>query len=423
MILQDYLVKGGLYMKQSMLFVPTLRDIPKEAEVVSHQILLRGGYIKQHVAGIYSYLPLGYRVIKNIENVIREELNKIGCSELFMPALQPKDIWIESGRWDVYGKELVRLTDRHNREFCLGPTHEEVITSIVREHVKSYKKLPLALYQIQTKFRDEFRPRFGLMRGREFLMKDLYTFHTTEDDLDVWYQKVRQAYCNIFNRLGLNYRIIDADSGQIGGSSSEEFMALCDIGEDTIVYSDKGVFAENKETSQYKEGDKAPDGGTIKVARGIEVGHIFKLGTKYSEAMNAYFVDKDQQSKPIIMGCYGIGVSRLLMAILEQHNNDGVVVWPKEVSPFEVHIIPLDKEGTKAYEVALEIYQKLLSEGKTVLFDDRDERPGVKFVDADLIGIRTRIIVGKKASEGIVEVKDMLNKTVDEVNYQDLKLQ
>src|SRR5690606_8586385 len=194
----------------------------------------------------------------------------------FMPALQPKDIWIESGRWDVYGKELVRLTDRHNREFCLGPTHEEVITSIVREHVKSYKKLPLALYQIQTKFRDEFRPRFGLMRGREFLMKDLYTFHTTEDDLDVWYQKVRQAYCNIFNRLGLNYRIIDADSGQIGGSSSEEFMALCDIGEDSIVYSDSGEFAENKETSKYKEGDRAPDGGTIKVAKGIEVGHIFK---------------------------------------------------------------------------------------------------------------------------------------------------
>lgn len=420
MIFRDYLDEGGIYMKQSLLFAPTLRDVPKEAEVISHQVLLRGGYIKQLVAGIYSYLPLGYRVIKNIENIIREELNKIGASELLMPALQPKDIWLESGRWEVYGKELMRLTDRHNREFCLGPTHEEVITSIVREHIQSYKKLPLALYQIQNKFRDEFRPRFGLMRGREFLMKDLYTFHTTEEDLDVWYKKVRQAYCNIFDRLGLDYRIIDADSGQIGGSSSEEFMALCEIGEDSLVYSDSGEFAENKETSKYKEGDRAPDGGTIKVAKGIEVGHIFKLGTKYSEAMNAYFVDKDQQSKPIIMGCYGIGVSRLLMAILEQHNYDGVVVWPEEVSPFDVHIIPLDKAGTKAYDVALEIYQKLLSQGKNVLFDDREERAGVKFADADLIGIKTRIIVGKKANEGIVEVKDILNKTTQDVNYQEI---
>src|SRR5690554_6181938 len=213
-------------MKQSLLFVPTLREVPKEAEVLSHKILLRGGYIKQLAAGIYSYLPLALRVIQKIEGIIREELNAIGASELLMPALQPKDLWVESGRWDVYGKELVRLKDRHDREFNLGPTHEEVITSIVRDHINSYKKLPLALYQIQSKFRDEFRPRFGLMRGREFIMKDLYTFHADESDLDLWYLKVRQAYSNIFDRLGLNYRIVGADSGQIGGSSSEEFMVV-----------------------------------------------------------------------------------------------------------------------------------------------------------------------------------------------------
>lgn len=409
-------------MKQSLLFVPTLRDVPKEAEVVSHQILLKGGYIKQLAAGVYSYLPLSHRIMKKVENVIREELDNIGCSELFMPALQPKDIWLESGRWDVYGKELVRLNDRHDREFCLGPTHEEVITTIVRDHVKSYKKLPLGLYQIQTKYRDEFRPRFGLMRGREFIMKDLYTFHTSEEDLDVWYKNVRQAYCNIFDRLGLNYRVVSADSGQIGGSSSEEFMVLCDIGEDTIVYSDETDFASNTEISNLKEGDRTPDGkGIIKVAKGIEVGHIFKLGTKYSVSMNAYFVDQDQQSKPIIMGCYGIGVSRLLMAMLEQHNKDEVVVWPDEVAPFKVHILPLEKEGSASYQVANELYEKLRKENLEVLFDDRDERAGVKFKDADLIGIRHRVIVGRKASEGIVEVKDMKENTKNEVNYLELK--
>lgn len=409
-------------MKQSLLFVPTLRDVPKEAEVVSHQILLKGGYIKQLAAGVYSYLPLSHRIMKKVENVIREELDNIGCSELFMPALQPKDIWLESGRWDVYGKELVRLNDRHDREFCLGPTHEEVITTIVRDHVKSYKKLPLGLYQIQTKYRDEFRPRFGLMRGREFIMKDLYTFHTSEEDLDVWYKNVRQAYCNIFDRLGLNYRVVSADSGQIGGSSSEEFMVLCDIGEDTIVYSDETDFASNTEISNLKEGDRTTDGkGIIKVAKGIEVGHIFKLGTKYSVSMNAYFVDQDQQSKPIIMGCYGIGVSRLLMAMLEQHNKDEVVVWPDEVAPFKVHILPLEKEGSASYQVANELYEKLRKENLEVLFDDRDERAGVKFKDADLIGIRHRVIVGRKASEGIVEVKDMKENTKNEVNYLELK--
>ena len=411
-------------MYQSLLFVPTLRETPKEAEVISHQLLLRGGDIRQNAAGIYSYLPLAYRVITKISTVIRDELDRIGCSELLMPAMQPKDIWIESGRWDVYGKELVRLKDRHEREFCLGPTHEEVITTLVREYVNSYKKLPLALYQIQTKFRDEFRPRFGLMRGREFIMKDLYTFHSTEEDLDLWYEKVRVAYRNTLDRLNLHYRAVQADSGQIGGSSSEEFMVLCDIGEDTIAYSDSSSFATNVELANLKEGDPSPDGvGTIKLAKGIEAGHVFKLGTKYSEPMNAMFIDKDQVKKPIIMGCYGMGISRLLMAIIEQNNQGNKVMWPKSTAPFMVHIIPMEKESSKSYQIAETIYQNLINQKIDVLFDNRDERAGVKFGDADLIGSPYRIIVGKKALQGTVEIKQILDDSVLEVQISDIDYQ
>lgn len=407
-------------MKQSLMFIPTLRDMPKDAEIASHKILLKGGYIKQHVAGVYTYLPLAYKVIKKIENIIRDELDKIGCSELLMPALQSKELWVESGRWENYGKELMRINDRHDREFCLGPTHEEVITSVVRDSVNSYKKLPLALYQIQSKFRDEFRPRFGLMRGREFIMKDLYTFSTNHEDLDLWYSKVREAYINIFDRLNLKYRIVSADSGQIGGKSSEEFMALCEIGEDTIVYSDSSDFASNVELCDLEEGAPSPDGkGFIKHAKGIEMGHIFKLGTKYSEPMNLMFIDADNKKKPVIMGCYGIGVSRLIMAILEQNNKDLKVFWPEEVSPFKVHIITMDKPSSPAFEKAFEIHDALEKKGVEVLIDDRNESAGVKFNDADLIGIRTRIVVGKKAVDGIVEVRDALTDERKEMSIED----
>ncbi len=407
-------------MKQTLLFVPTLRDIPKDAEVLSHKILLKGGYIKQVAAGIYTYLPLGYKVIKKIETIVREEMDRIGCSELHMPVLNPKDLWVESGRWDKYGKELMRLQDRNDREFCLGPTHEEVVTSIVRDHVNSYKKLPLALYQIQTKFRDEFRPRFGLMRGREFIMKDLYTFHANEEDLDLWYLKVRQAYQNILDRLDLDYRIVSADSGNIGGKSSEEFMVLSEIGEDTIVYSDTGTFASNFELHPLEVGSPSPDGvGVIKHAKGIEAGHIFKLGTLYSTAMNATFLDKDQKQKPLIMGCYGMGISRLLMAVLEQHYKDEQANWPKEVTPFDIHILPLEKEGSEAYKLAEELYEKLSKEND-VLFDDRTERPGVKFNDADLIGINNRIVVGRKAESGIVEYKDIRQGIDEEMTFEQI---
>jgi prolyl-tRNA synthetase len=409
-------------MKQSLMFIPTLRDMPKDAEIDSHKILLKGGYIKQHAAGIYTYLPLAYRIIKKIENIVREELDKIDCSELLMSVLQSKDLWVESGRWDVYGKELMRIKDRHDREFCLGPTHEEVITAVVRDQVKSYKNLPLALYQIQTKYRDEFRPRFGLMRGREFIMKDLYTFHTTADDLDLWYGKVRQAYINILDRLDLHYRVVGADNGQIGGKSSEEFMVLCEIGEDLIAYSDQSDFANNVELCHLNEGDPSPDGkGTIKIAKGIEVGHIFKLGTKYSDPMKLNFVDVDGTKKPVIMGCYGMGISRLLMAVLEQHNNNLVVDWPEEITPFKIHIIPMDKVGTFGYEKSMEIYQMLINRGYEVLIDDRGESAGVKFNDADLIGCQYRIIVGRKVNDGIVEVKNMKNNTTADIEIKQLE--
>lgn len=408
-------------MKQSLMFIPTLRDIPAGAEIASHKILLKGGYIKQHAAGVYTYLPLAYKVIKKVENIIREELDKIGCSELLMSALQSKDLWCESGRWDAYGKELMRLKDRHDREFCLGPTHEEVITSVVRDSVNSHKKLPLALYQIQSKFRDEFRPRFGLMRGREFIMKDLYTFSTTQEDLDEWYNKVRQAYINIFTRMGLEFRIVNASSGQIGGKSSEEFMALCEIGEDTIIYSDQSDFASNTELCDLEEGAPSPDGkGTIKHAKGIELGHIFKLGTKYSEPMNLMFIDIDNKKKPVIMGCYGIGVSRVLMAVLEQCNVDLKVLWPEEIAPFKIHVIPMDKVGTEGYEKALQLHNHLESKGYEVLIDDRNESAGVKFNDADLVGAKYRIIVGRKIKEGIVEIKNMATNETVEMPYGEL---
>ena len=409
-------------MKQSLLFVPTLRDMPKDAEIASHKILLKGGYVKQHAAGVYTYLPLAYKAIKKIEKIVREELDKIGCSELLMPALQSKDLWVESGRWEKYGPELMRLKDRHERDFCLGPTHEEVITDVVRDSVSSYKKLPLALYQIQSKFRDEFRPRFGLMRGREFIMKDLYTFSTCKEDLDEWYLKVRGAYCNIFDRLNLKYRVVSADSGQIGGKSSEEFMVLCEIGEDTICYSSEGEFASNIELQDYEDGTPSPDGkGVICHAKGIEVGHIFKLGTKYSEPMGLNFVDADNTKKPVIMGCYGIGISRVLMAVLEQNNVDLKVVWPDEVAPFKVQVIPMDKKGSDGYNLAFEIHDALEANNVEVLIDDRQESPGVKFNDADLIGAKYRIVVGRKAKEGIVELRNALNNEVKEITIEEAK--
>lgn len=557
-------------MRQSMTFIPTLKEVPADAEVKNHQMLLRAGFIRQTASGVYSYLPLATLTLRNIENIIREELNHIGASEVIMPALQPAELWQESGRWSDYGPELMRLKDRNQRDFALGPTHEEVVTALLRDEIKSYKRLPLTLYQIQTKFRDEKRPRFGLLRGREFIMKDAYSFHVDAESLDKTYQAMYTAYSNIFKRCGLEFRAVIADSGTIGGKETKEFMALSEIGEDTIAYSDTSDYAANIEMApvlyiekkshelladlekvstpekrtiadivdflevpiektmktlvyqvdddivvalvrgdhevnevkmknalnasvvepasieaaaevfgaefgslgpiglpentkiladnaiqdmtnivvganetgyHYKnanldrdftvsnfldlrmiqEGDLSPDGeGVIKFAEGIEVGHIFKLGTKYSEAMKANFLDENGRANPIIMGCYGIGVSRVLSAIAEQNADENGLVWQRNISPFDLHVIPVNSKNDKQTTFAEELYESLQTAGFTVLLDDRNERAGVKFADADLIGLPIRITVGKKAEEGIVEVKIRKTGEMIEVKKEEL---
>lgn len=393
-------------MRQSLEFIPTLKDVSSDAVIQSHKMMLRGGYAYQVAAGIYAYLPLGYRIIKNIEKIIREELDGIGCSELLLPTLHPKNLWDETNRWGAYGDNLMSMTDRHGREFALGPTHEEVITDVVRTYIKSYKKLPLALYQIQTKFRDEHRPRFGLMRGREFVMKDLYTFHENYEELQEWYDKVANCYERIFTRCGLKFAKIQADNGDIGGDSSHEFMALCDVGEDTITYCDSCGYSANVEVSNLKAGDNCPNcNDTIKEAKGVELGHIFQLGTKYSESMNATINCQDGSLKPIIMGCYGIGVSRIVMAVLEQCSVDSTVVWPEELKPYDTHIIIGNIKDEAQVNAALKLEKELAEKGLRVLVDERDERIGSKLKDSDLIGIGHRIVFGKHFNEGLVEVK------------------
>ncbi|SFA73581.1 MULTISPECIES: proline--tRNA ligase [unclassified Bacillus (in: firmicutes)] len=556
-------------MKQSMTLIPTLREIPADAEVKSHQLLLKAGYIRQNASGVYSFLPLGKKVLQKIEAIVREEMDGAGAVELLMPALQQAELWQESGRWYSYGSELMRLKDRHDREFALGATHEEVITSLVRDEVKSYKRLPLTLYQIQTKFRDEKRPRFGLLRGREFVMKDAYSFHSSHDSLDKVYEQLFTAYSNVFSRCGLNFRAVIADSGAMGGKDTHEFMVLSEIGEDTIAYSDTSTYAANIEmapvvmtyekkdaplkdmekvltenqksieevssflnvsaedciksllfkvdekyvlvlvrgdhevndiklknlfeagvielasheetkevlgcavgsvgpigvknvevvadhavqavingvcganeenyhfvnvnverdfeVNQYadlrfiKEGDLSPDGqGKILFAKGIEVGHVFKLGTRYSEAMNATYLDENGRTQPMIMGCYGIGVSRTLAAVAEQFNDESGLVWPADIAPFQVHLIAINMKDEAQATLSEELYAQLKKNRYDVLFDDRQERPGVKFADSDLIGMPIRVTVGKKAAEGIVELKVRKTGEMIEVHRDEL---
>ncbi len=537
-------------MKQSKYFNPTLRDNPADAEIKSHQLLVRAGFMRQNASGIYSYLPLGKKVLMKIEEVIRKELDGVGAQELLMPAIQPAELWQETGRWDVYGPELMRLKDRHGRPFALGATHEELITSLVRDELKSYKQLPVTLYQIQTKYRDERRPRFGLLRGREFIMKDAYSFHSSDAQLDDAYQTMHSAYSRIFTTLGLNFRPVVADSGAMGGKDTEEFMALSSVGEDTIAYSDSSDYAANIEMAEVhvtyqkpdeaeapltegkgdasadrqihatllkvqeetilvlvrgdhelndikvknlfgtdlveivneevdvktfsgkimadhavssivngsltgkhayqnvnpdrdlnieryedlrfiQEGDPSPDGnGTIVFAEGIEIGQVFKLGTKYSETMGASYLDEGGKAKPMIMGCYGIGVSRTLAAIAEQNADDNGLRWPLAVTPFDVHLITINVKDDEQTALSDRLYDTLREQRYDVLYDDRKERAGVKFKDADLIGLPIRVIVGKKANEEIVEVKrrdtgesmevpvNDLNKTIQQLLTQ-----
>jgi len=560
-------------MRLSEAFLKTYKEAPKEAEIISHQLMLRASMIKQLTRGVYSYLPLGYRVLRKIENITREEMDRAKAQEIFMPVLQPASLWEESGRWFAYGPELMRLKDRNEREFALGPTHEEVVTDIVRNMVSSYKDLPFNLYQIQTKFRDEIRPRFGLMRGREFIMKDAYSFHIDQKSLDEEYINMKSAYERIFTRCGLNFRAVEADSGSIGGDSSHEFMVLAESGEDDILYDDSSNYAANvekavsiielkesdekklakelvktphaktiedlanflnipkektvkavmlkevtedgenfvlalirgdldvnsiklknaigakielemmtpeecerfglvpgyagsyekkdglkvviDETVKYvrnfalgankeeyhyinvniedivydlvadirkaKEGDTSPDGkGTLKLAKGIEVGHIFKLGDKYSKALNAAVLDENGKQQIIKMGCYGIGISRVMAAAIEQNHDEFGIIWPKNIAPYLVDVIIANIKDETQVSLGEKIYAELSNNGIEAVLDDRDERAGFKFKDADLIGFPLKIVVGKGAVEGIVEIKDRRTGESSEVKKEDV---
>ena len=560
-------------MKMSKLFVQTLREFPSDAEVVSHKMLARAGYIRKLTSGVYNYLPLMWRVLKKIENIVREEMDAAGAQELLMPFVQPKELWEESGRWDAYGKELMRLKDRHDRVMCLGPTHEEIITAIARDGLKSYKQMPVNLYQIQSKFRDEVRPRYGLLRGREFIMKDAYSFDTSEEGLDKEYQNMAQAYKKIFDRCGLDTKMVQSDSGAIGGSVSHEFMVITDTdaGENDVFYCEcdyaansnhavsklpqavvdgKEYFSETKiidtpnthsieELSKFlnipstlilkslvyivdkkpvialiradrtveetklmnavggieiriassaeiaelmadngfdavpgfigpkgmkdvpiiadetvremknfvvgvnqtdkhqvganlsdlgideikysdirlvEAGDFCPEcGKPLKVTKGIEVGNIFKLGTKYSKPMNAVYLDQNGKSHPYIMGCYGIGISRTAAAAVEAHYDEHGIKWPISIAPYHVVIVPVNIQDKLQMETAEKMYEELKKAGVEVVLDDRDERAGVKFKDADLIGFPYRVTVGKTINEGLVEYKTRETGEIEKV--------
>lgn len=392
-------------------FIPTLKEAPQEAESVSHKLMLRAGLIRMLMAGAYSYLPLGLRVLDNIEKIIRQEMNARGASELLLPALQPRELWLRSGRDKVMGEVMIRFVDRRGRDVCLGPTHEEVITDLVKNHVSSYRQLPLILYQIQTKFRDEIRPRFGVVRACEFIMKDAYSFDKDNEGLQENYKAMHEAYLKIFARCGLDILAVEADSGVMGGSVSHEFMVPAASGEDSVL-----VCPKCRLTKPFKEDNRESCPkckAELDKVNTVEVGHIFQLGTKYTSLLGANFLDAQGKQNPIIMGCYGIGVSRLIAAIIEQHNDSAGIVWPKEVSPYKAIILPLDTTDTKIMEASLEIYNELKSKGIEVLFDDRDERAGVKFKDADLIGISISIIVGRKNLENNkIEVKRRMDNSV-----------
>lgn len=554
-------------MKVSKLLLKTLRETPAEAETASHQLMLRAGMMRKLAAGIYSYLPLGLRSLHKVEQIIREEMDAAGAQELLMSALLPAEYYQESGRWDVFGPEMFRLKDRNDRDFCLGPTHEEIFTQTVKSEVSSYRQLPLTLYQIQTKYRDERRPRFGVMRSREFMMKDAYSFDCDEAGLDASYQAMYKAYCRIFDRLGLDYIVVDADSGAMGGSGSQEFMVKSDSGEAVVAYCEDCGYAANDEKAEcvpevaepeakkemkkihtpnvgtieelvsfmgtdskhfaktliyvaagepvavmvrgdrevnetklanllginegdlemaeacvvsevtnakvgfagpvglsipvycdlevakmcnfivganetdyhyenvnpddftpakvadlrtITEGDVCPRcGKAIKTTRGVEVGHIFKLGTKYTEALDCTYLDENGKAQTPIMGCYGIGVNRTLAAVIEQYNDENGIIWPVSAAPYQAIVVPVNRDNEEQAALAESIYAKLRAEGIEVLLDDRAERPGVKFKDADLIGIPVRITVGKKAAEGLVEYKLRKEDSISEISADD----
>ena len=394
-------------MKTSNLLLATQRESPSDAETISHKLMIKAGLIRQVASGIYNWLPLGIKVLRKVEDIVRREMDKSGAQEILMPMVQPGDLWKESGRWQQYGKELLIFQDRHEREFCLGPTHEEIITNLCRNDIRSHKQLPVTFYQIQTKFRDEIRPRYGVMRSREFIMKDAYSFDLSEEGMNHSYNIMREAYERIFDSMGLDYRIVKADSGAIGGSDSEEFHVLADSGEDLLAFSDKSDYAINADLliealsdqdPESLDGQPSPDGkGNLKLKRGIEVGHIFKLGKKYSESMKLVLQGDKGNIFPE-MGCYGIGISRIVAAAIEQNHDDKGIIWPDAISPYEIALVEINPKGDKALKkLCSQLYNSLKEKGHEVLWDNRDQSPGVKFSDMELIGIPRMIILGEKS--------------------------
>jgi len=400
-------------MKISQGFFKTFKEKPKEAENISTELLLRGNFIDKEASGIYSILPLGWRVIQKINKIIREEMDAVNGQEFQMPALQPKELWLETDRWDHMDPPLFKLKDRHDKEFTIGPTHEEVIVDLVRDRVSSFRDLPFMLYQIQTKFRNEQRSTGGLLRVREFLMKDAYSFHADVKEFEEYYQKVIEAYHRIYKRCGLGAKLVEAHSGSIGGKKSNEFMVLTKEGEDTIYLCGACDWAANIEV--VKNIDKCPAcGGEIKKSKAIEVGHIFMLGDLYSKKMGVTFTDKSGNTKPIIMGCYGIGIGRLMATIVEVLNDEKGIIWPKSVAPYQVHLISLDQD-----ETAAKLYQELIDAGIETLYDDRQESAGVKFADADLIGIPKRITVSPKTiADKSCEIKERNKENLEMVKLE-----
>ncbi len=409
-------------MRWTQSLIPTLKETPTEAEIVSHQLMIRAGLIRKLASGVYSYLPLGFRILQKVENIIREEMNAQGAQEVLLPALQPKELWDKSGRYEAIKDIMVWFKDRHGRELILGPTHEEVITDLVAATVNSYRQLPFILYQIQTKFRDEPRPRFGVLRSCEFIMKDAYSFDKDWVGLDINYKKMYEAYNRIFERCGLKYIAVEADPGIMGGDVSHEFMVPTPNGEDTILVCKNCNYGVSLDKIQGKKEANCPKcQKSMTTEQAIEVGHIFKLGTKYSQPLGAVYLNEKGKEGPIIMGCYGIGVNRIIASAIEQSNDPDGIIWPASISPFQVLVIPLNIAHKKSMEEAEKIYNQLSDNEIEVLLDDRDERAGVKFKDADLIGIPIRVVIGeKKIEQGKVELTKRGKKEVRELSLAEV---
>lgn len=378
-------------MRYSQLFPKTLKNAPTDAVAQSHKLLVRGGFIDQLMAGSYTLLPLGFRVVEKIKNIIRKELNATGAQEMLMPLMHPKEIWNETGRWES-AKDVMYQFKKDEKEFALSFTHEEIIVDLIRKHEEKLTDFPLKLYHFSTKFRHEPRAKSGILRTREFLMKDLYSAHLTEDDMHKYYEEVKSAYLKIFKRIGLDVKVVEASGGVFTDKHSHEFQVLADVGEDTIFYCDNCDFAQNNEIAKVKQGDKCPScGGDIKTSKAIEVGNIFPLGTMYAEKMGALYTNEKGERKPVWLASYGIGPTRILGTLVEIYNDDKGILWPKSVSPFDAHLISLRKD-----EEALRIHDQIEENGFEVLYDDRDASPGQKFADADLIGIPVRLVVSEK---------------------------